>query len=244
MRIPNWYRNGDGALRYYRAWHLHASGLVKHGFSTRIGGLSPAPYDTLNLGTTVGDSLELVVRNRQVYAEALGIDHKALVVPNQTHGANVVLVTAEDAGRGAVDHATAVPDTDALITDTPRLPLALHFADCAGVFLLDPEHKAIGMVHAGWKGTALKITAKAVEAMMKEFSTRPSKMLAAIGPAIGRCCCELGELEAREMFNAFPYDERILKQSSVAKWRVDIKTANLILLIEAGDLYPISWRLC
>lgn len=234
MRLPNWYRNEENGVRFYRAWNLHASGMVAHGFSTRVGGSSKGEFATLNLGLSVPDDPASVLANRCAFAEAIGVDPNRIVVPAQVHSANVRLVTEADAGSGAVDHSTAIPETDALITNTPNLPLTLHFADCGCVFLLDPEHRAIGVVHAGWRGTALKIVSATVEAMSREFGTDPAALQAAIGPSICRHCYDVGEDVAREMFAAFPHDDRVLSQFSNTKWRVDIKTANAILLREAG----------
>lgn len=234
MRIPNWYRVDADGLRYYQAWNFHASGLVRHGFSTRIGGASEMPFDTLNLGLAVEDNPEKVIKNRQLFAAALDIDLGRIVVPKQVHGNTVRVVTEMDAGCGSMSSVSTVAEVDALITNVPNLPLALHFADCVSIFFLDPVNKAIGMAHAGWKGTAAKIVTATVEAMMSEFGSDPKTMLAAIGPAIGRCCFEVAEDAAKPLFQAFPYDERVLKQLSTAKWRADLKTANLMLLIEAG----------
>ena len=234
MRIPNWYLVDADGLRYYRAWHFHASGLVKHGFSTRIGGMSDAPFDTLNLGLAVEDDPNKVIQNRRKFASALEIDPQRIVVPKQVHGNSVRVVTEADAGCGSLGRESSVDEVDALITNVSNLPLALHFADCVSIFLLDPVNRAIGLVHAGWKGTAAKIVTATVEAMVSEFGSDPKTILAAIGPAIGRCCFEVAEDVAKPLFKAFPYDERVLKQFSTTKWRADLKTANLMMLIEAG----------
>ena len=234
MRLPNWYGVDADGLKYYRAWHFHASGLVKHGFSTRIGGVSDSPFDTLNLGLAVEDDPSKVIQNRRKFASALEIDLNRIVVPKQVHGNAVRVVTEADAGRGSIDLDSSVDEVDALITNVPNLPLALHFADCVSIFLLDPANKVIGLAHAGWKGTAAKVVTATVEAMVNEFGSDSRTMLAAIGPAIGRCCYEVAEDTARQLFKAFPYDERVIKQFSTTKWRADLKTANLMLLIEAG----------
>lgn len=234
MRLPNWCRLDRGGVRFYSAWNFQSSGLVKHGFSTRIGGESLTPFDTLNLGLTVEDDKYSVLRNRRAFALALGLDADRIVVPNQVHGKIVRLVTASDAGKGALDHADSIPDTDALITNTPNLTLSLHFADCGSVFLLDPVNKAIGLVHSGWKGTAAKIVTETIQAMVREFGSDPKKLLAAIGPSIGRCCYDVGEDVAMQLFKAFPHDERVISRFSTGKWSADLKMANLILLRNAG----------
>ncbi|MCE5200048.1 MAG: peptidoglycan editing factor PgeF [Armatimonadota bacterium] len=234
MRLPNWYRVETGGVKFYRAWNLQATGLVAHGFSTRIGGVSKAPYNSLNLGLAVNDDKEAVLANRRAFASAIGVDPKRIVVPKQIHSNLVKLVTESDAGSGALDHSNAIPDADALITNTPNLPLALHFADCVCIFLLDPEHRAIGVAHAGWRGTASKIVSSAIEAMTREFGSDPGAMLAAVGPAVARSCYDVGEDTAKALFDAFPHDERVIKQSTATKWRAGLKIANIIILRQAG----------
>lgn len=238
MRVPNWYRNERDGVRFYQAWNLHASGLVDHGFSTRLGGASEGRFTSLNLSLAVGDEAERVIANRRAFAAAVGVDVEKIVVADQVHGNTVKVVTERDAGSGAFDHAGAVAETDALITNVPRLPLALHFADCVCILLLDPANKAIGAVHAGWRGTARKIVVEAVRAMTREYGTEPAHLLAAISPAIGRHCYDVGHDTALELFKAFPGDERVISPHSPDKWRADLKTANLILLRQLGVPEP------
>lgn len=234
MRIPNWYRVDEGELSYYTPWNIAASGIADCAFSTRNGGASKEQYGSLNMSLAVGDENDAVLANRSALAAALHLDPNRIVVPNQVHSNNVRRVTDTDAGAGATDHSTSIPDTDALITNTPNLPLALHFADCVCVFFLDPINRAIGVAHAGWRGTVDGIAVATVEMMTREFGTDPVRLLAAISPAIERHCYEVGEDVARSFFKEFPHDERILKQSSNTKWRVDLKTANLLMLQRAG----------
>lgn len=234
MRIPNWIRPHSQPLAYYSPWHFHASGLVDCGFSTRAGGVSRGHYSSLNLSLAVGDDPACVLENRRLFAAALKLDPSRIVVPDQVHSPNVRRVTEEDAGRGALDHATAIPDTDALITNAPGLPLALHFADCVSVFFLDPVNKAIGIAHAGWRGTVDGIVITTVEAMTREFGSNPSDILAAIGPSIERHCFEVGEDVAKQFDKLFSGDERIMTASSTTKWRVDLRAANLTMLERAG----------
>jgi hypothetical protein len=234
MRLPNWYRVNDNGVRFYRAWNLHASQLVTHGFSTRIEGVSVAPYDSLNLGLTVEDNPQAVIANRRAYAGALGIDPVRIVVPQQVHSSVVKVVAEADAGSGAFDHSNATADADALITNVTGLPLALHFADCVCIFLLDLENRAIGVAHAGWRGTVLKIVTATVEAMKSHFGTQPSALEAAIGPSVCRFCYRVGPDTADKLFEAFPHDDRVLSQASTDKWYADLKNANAILLMESG----------
>lgn len=234
MRIPNWYRVDAGRISYYTSWHIASSGVADCGFSTRGGGASKAPYDSLNLSLAVGDERETVLANRRAFAAALHVNPYRVVVPNQVHSVSVERVNAADAGSGAADHSSAIADTDALITNTPNLTLALHFADCVCIFLVDPVHRAAGVAHAGWRGTAGGIVTATIQAMTREFGTNPSDVLAAIAPAIERHCYDVGQDVALAFAKAFDSDERVLKQSTSTKWRVDLKTANAILLQRAG----------
>lgn len=234
MRIPNWIRVDADRLTYYAPWHFRASSMVDCGFSTRTGGVSEGHYESLNLSLAVGDEPARVLENRRAFASALGLDAARIVVPDQTHSANVHLVTESDASRGAFDHSTAIPDTDALITNTPGLPLALHFADCVGIFLLDAANRAIGIAHAGWRGTVDGIVVATVQAMTGAFKTNPADLLAGIAPSIERHCFEVGEDVASLFSREFSGDETILTPSSSTKWRVDLRAANLAMLDRAG----------
>ncbi len=234
MRLPNWIRFTSDRLAYYTPWHFRASGLVDCAFSTRAGGVSKAPYSSLNLSLAVGDDPQNVMENRRLFAAALKRDPVRIVVPDQVHSANVVRVTESHAGRGALDHSTAIPETDALVTNVPQLPLALHFADCVSVFFLDPVHRAVGLAHAGWRGTVDNIVAATVETMVREFGTDPSALLAAIGPSIERHCYEVGDDVVGRFARLFDNEERVLSPCSPNKWRIDLRAANTILLQRAG----------
>lgn len=143
------------------------------------------------------DSLE----NRKDFLKQLGIDYRRLVCGKQTHSANIRLVAEADAGRGALSYDDAFDDTDAFITKNRNLPLAVFTADCLSVFLYDPVKNAVGIVHAGWKGTQLQISAKTVAAMREEFRSMPADLLVGLGPAMRQCCYEIGE----DIRNQFTY---------------------------------------
>lgn len=234
MRIPNWYPVNSAGTKFYTPWHFRASQLVHCGFSTRIGGISLPPRNSLNLGFTVGDNPSDVLANRYNFAEAIGVNLDSIVVPDQVHSCAVRRVCEAEAGLGAFDHSCAIADTDALITNVPQLTLALHFADCVGIFFVDPVNRSIGAAHAGWRGTLQGVAARTVEAMVSQFDTDPANLLVAIGPSICRHCFEVGEDVASQFSCAFPFDSAVLSQSGLAKWRVDLKMANRVILLQAG----------
>jgi len=162
------------------------------GVSTRSGGVSAPPFDTLNLGLHVGDDAEAVIENRRRFCEALGVRLDSVVAGAQVLGKSVAWATAADRGKGARDPATALPDTDALITDSAGTTLLAFSADCPLVAVVDPQRRAIGLAHASRKGTFGQIAARTVSAMEKLLGCRPEAMHAAMAPCIGPCCYEVG----------------------------------------------------
>ena len=227
-------------LKHWRnnIWHgkfsLFPEETVIHAVSTRQGGAGRKPYDTLNLALHVGDDADTVRKNRRLFAHGLGVNPQDIVTPEQVHGVTVQRVTNAERGRGSLSYADAISATDALITDEPNLPLMLCFADCTPLLFFDPEHLAIGVAHAGWKGTVGKIGSATVAAMTKEFGTRPQDVLAAIGPAIGVCCYEVGDnvIEAAE--TAFAQEAARVLLRRDGKTYFDLQTANRLTLLDVG----------
>ncbi len=208
--------------------------VVVHGISARLGGASPAPYDSLNLGLHVQDDDVNVHENRRRFLQALGLDWRALVTPEQVHGCHVARVGRTEAGRGARAYGECIPQTDALITDEPGLPLLLCFADCTPLLFVDPEHHAVGIAHAGWKGTVARIAQATVLTMEQEFDTDPTDLLVGIGPAIGPCCYEVGENVVDKFRAAFPGHEADIIHQQDGQPHVDLWQANTQALLDAG----------
>ena len=208
--------------------------LVVHAVSTRLSGVSQSPLDSLNLALHVGDEPSHVLTNRTYFAKSLDINERDIVTPNQVHGDRVMHVGESDRGRGALSYDDSIKETDALITDTPNLPLMLCFADCVPIFLVDPVNCAIGLAHAGWKGTVKKIAAKTLDAMSNAFGTQPSECLIGIGPSIGACCYDVGENVEVECKKIFPehVDELLINREG--KVYFDLQRANEISLSEVG----------
>ncbi|MFA5100743.1 MAG: peptidoglycan editing factor PgeF [Candidatus Omnitrophota bacterium] len=141
----------------------------------------------------VNDGCSAALENRRAFLQTWGIDAGRIVCAKQSHGDRVACVTVSDAGRGADSAESAFADTDALITDRRRVPLAIFTADCLPVFLYDAQKQVIGVVHAGWRGTQENITGKTVQAMMKQYNCQPDDIYAGFGPAIRSCCYQVGE---------------------------------------------------
>lgn len=207
-------------------------GGVRHGFSTRRGGVSPAPWDTLNLGPGRGDAPENVEENYRRFFAALDMDSAYPVLSRQVHRDDVRLCTAADAGKGLIRDRDY--DADALITAEKGLPLVVFSADCGIILLHDPVNGAVGAAHAGWRGAAGGIVYKTVRRMQELFGTDPGDLRAAIGAAIGPCCFETDAdvpqaLEAALGAEAEPYITR-----RGPKWHVDLKGVNARWLEKAG----------
>ena len=219
-------------------WHgkfsIFPEDVAVHAISTRLGGVSRPPYDSLDLALHVGDDAKDVCENRRRFAASFGLDAARIVTPEQVHGDVVARVTEKDAGRGATDYADCIPATDALITDTPNLPLLLCFADCTPILFLDPEHHAAGIAHGGWKGTVASIAEKTLHRMGEEFGTQAKDVLVGIGPAIGPCCYEVGTEVADKFRAAFPYaDEKLLKEQD-GHIHLNLWEANRQQMLRAG----------
>ena len=165
--------NRSGAL----LWHtstLFDAGAVCHGFSTRPGGVSPAPWDSLNLGVGRGDTAENVQENFRRFCAAVGADPMRVVLSKQVHEPNVRLVTGADAGKG-LWRERDYQSVDAMICNTPNLPLVVFSADCGIILLHDPVHAAVGAVHAGWRGAAQGLVSIALRRMGEVFGTHPAE---------------------------------------------------------------------
>lgn len=161
---------------------------VVHGFSTRKGGVSAPPWDSLNLRTGCGDAQTDLEENYRRFCGAVGADVERVVLARQVHETTVRPCTGDDAGKGLWRPRDY--DADGLVTGEAGLPLMVFSADCGVILLHDPVHGAVGAVHAGWRGCAGGILAKAVREMTARFGSRPGDLLAAIGPCIGPCCFE------------------------------------------------------
>ena len=208
-------------------------------FTTRHvgkGGLSPK--DRLDVSSSEQE-YDCVPRNRKVVLDALGhceeaLDLDSFTAAKQIHGDNVCRVTEAERGMGARSHDDAVPATDALITNLPGVPVGIFTADCVPVFFYDPANAAVGLAHAGWRGTVDSISRKTVEKMQADFDSRPAEMWAAIGPSIGPCCYEVGLDVFHEFWEKFHYAAPLFRKTYEKKWRLDLRLANRLQLEECG----------
>lgn len=205
-----------------------------HGFSTRLGGVSPAPMDSLNLGANRGDDPVNVRENFVRFCAAAGTDPNALVKNHQIHSDIIRPVGRAD----VMEHPEAPGsfEADGLVTNESGVCLTIFSGDCIPILLYDPVRRCIAAVHAGWRGTAAGAAARAAEAMVRDYGCAPEHILAAIGPGIGPCCFETHRdvpdgLRVRLGPDAEPFVRPLSREG---KFSVDLKGANARWLERAG----------
>jgi YfiH family protein len=229
-------RHAGGTAGAVEAAILRESDGIQHAFSTRLGGVSRPPFATLNLGQSVGDDRAAVEENRRRFFGAFGIDPRRVVRARQVHGDGVLRVDTGLTERAGFPHCLveARAEFDALITDLPGLALVVTTADCLPILIHDPVHRAVAAVHAGWRGTAKRIVARALAAMQEVYGTDPSDCRAAIGPGIRRCCFEVDTVVTETMAAALPWWGAHAMPNRPAHWLLDLAGVNRNLLEEAG----------
>ncbi len=202
---------------------------VINAFSTRLGGVSTGYQATMNLSFKQDCSPDAVRENFSRFADAVGFSTDDLILSDQTHTTNVLRVGRRDRGKG-FNTAMDWHDVDGFITNEPGCALATFYADCVPLYFVDPVHRAIGLSHSGWKGTAKGMGKITAMAMAREFGTDPEDLICAIGPSICQDSYEVGEDVA-----AF-FDKAFLKNSDTVpgKYYLDLWEANKAVLIEAG----------
>lgn len=187
--------------------------------STRLGGVSLPPYDSMNLGMSVNDLKENVIKNRELFFGESGVELHQLVISKQIHDNKVYVANA----------AIITEGYDALITNQPNVFLAISIADCTPILIYDTKNKAVAAIHAGWKGTVAEIVTNTLQKMQETYGTNGSDCKAYIGACIGYTNFEVGEEVAQHFDAAFKrFDEQ--KQ----KWFVDLKSTNKKQLLDFG----------
>ena len=222
---------------YIQFKNLSATGIVKHGFSTRKGGVSTGIFSSMNLNFKRGDDPDAVLENYRRMAAALNMRVEDMVLSDQTHTTNVRVITEEDRGKGIL-RPQDYSDVDGMITNVPGIVLVTSYADCVPLYFVDPVRKAIGLSHSGWKGTVGHIEQKTVEKMHEVYGSEPKDIVAAIGPSICQSCYEVSD-DVAEAFRAnFTADEAadILLDKGNGKYQLDLWKANWYVLTDAGIL--------
>lgn len=206
---------------------------ICHFISTRMGGFSLPPYDSLNLGFHVGDSYQNVLKNRKILASTLGFTVSSFVTSEQVHLNNVAVVTEKERGLGSTEHESAIKGIDGMVTKTPEICLMVLQADCVPVLFYDPEQKVIGIAHAGWGGTITKVAENTISVMAKEYNSVSEDVIVGIGPSIGPCCYEVKLDVVEKVQKNLGNNEEIITVRS-NKYYLDLWKANKIQLLNSG----------
>jgi len=208
-------------LDFLRSELLASVGIIAI-FSERRGGISPAPYDSLNLGHDIGDNIDHVDANLAALIKATGIfkpPHQA----EQEHGVDHFICTG--IGRRHTRQA------DILLSSEPNTPIAVRTADCLPILMADPVNRIVAAVHAGWRGTASGVVLKAIE-KMEHMGAESKHIRASLGPAIGPCCFEVGEDTAEQLKSSVSGADSAIKQ--LPKSHADLTAINQLQLKQAG----------
>ena len=218
---------------YYTFPSFDAVPFVRHGFSTRLGGVSTGIFESMNLSYTRGDEAAAVRENFDRFCRAVGVDSENAVVSAQEHHTVIYNATAADRGRG-VTRERGYADIDGLLTDEPNVVLFTQYADCVPLLFVDPVRRVVGTSHAGWRGTAAQIGAVTVERMCADYGCRREDILAAIAPSIGPCCFEVDAPVITEFQKLSLFDEGCYQPVSEDKMLINLWEVNRRTLVRVG----------
>lgn len=229
-------QNKTGQVEYLTFPLIEQTGLVRHLFTTRLGGVSKDIYGTMNLSYTRGDDKDAVDENFRRITRVLKCELGDIVCSDQTHTVNLRVATRKDGGKGIV-----IPrdytDIDGLLTDEPGLVLATFYADCVPLYFVDVKKRAIALAHSGWRGTVARMGRCVTDKMKEVYGTDPADIVAAVGPSICQECYEVSEDVADAFAQEFRRQgqaDEILQSKGGGKYQLDLWRANEIVLKEAG----------
>ena len=228
------YREKNGVV-FWQSRLLAQTNLVRHGFTTRKGGVSRGSYKSMNLSVTRHDGLDTVKQNYAKAADALGMDIAHAVLVDGVHGIHIKPVSARNRGDGLLRAYEGDREHfDGMVTSDPAVALITIHADCAPLFVLDPVQRAIGLCHAGWRGTVEGMGREILLSMRRNFGSQPKDLLCMIGPHIGPCCFEVHGDVAERFNQAFPGFAGVRKAREEGKYFVDLAKALAWQLFEEG----------
>jgi len=217
--------------------NLRQYSTLKHFSTTISGGVSKGNYSTFNLGGYSGDDSDNINENRRRLTNVLGISQDDLFLPYQTHGDTIQVIDQAFMSLSKEEKKERLTGVDALITNLKNIGIGVTTADCVPVLIYDPENHALGVAHAGWRGTVSCISAKTVQAMMRHFNSNPEKLCVAIAPSICSECFEVGDDVVDAFVNTgFEMDSIAFRNSNTGKIHIDLRVANELVLNRVGVL--------
>lgn len=221
--------NTNGNLMYYTIDEFEKTGLVKHCFTTRRGGVSKGEYESMNLRMNCDDTKENILNNYKIICDEINVNFNDLVLSKQVHDVKIEAVGKTDCGNG-ITKPQKFESADALVTNESGVPIVVFGADCVPVFFLDTSAHAIGLAHSGWRGTVNCIAEKTVEKMQSLYGSKPENIIAAIGPSIRACHYEVDDDLAEVFKNKF--GDSVLEKHE--KYHVNMQKAIEIQLQSRG----------
>lgn len=224
------FKQNDESYLQLDKWMRLEPKLVA-GFTTRVGGISETPYDTLNFGLHTKDAQNSIVANREILANKLRVPLQRWVSGEQTHGVNVVEITDKEIGKGSVSYDSSIKDVDGLFTISKNVLCTAFFADCVPLFFFDPVSRYIGIAHAGWRGTVGRIGENMIH-KLKAKGVNIDTLQVAIGP-----CISGGEYEVDEnvIKNLTEVEKAIaVKKSDEGRYLLDLRLLNKEIFLQNG----------
>lgn len=206
---------------------------ILHFTSTRFGGVSSGSYESLNIGLFSGDKDEHIRENFSRLYQAVGIENKQLHIPYQTHAHKVVKIDQQFLNQNSTIRQELLHGVDALVTNLPNQCIGVSTADCVPILLFDPVQKAVGAVHAGWRGTCARIASHTVQSMQENYGTNPQDLIVAIGVSISPDVYEVGD-ELVGFFQKENFETNKIFFKKGEKHHLDLWEANKMVLVEAG----------
>lgn len=226
--------NSPDTVPYLTYNSLSEINFINHAFSTRLGGVSEGEFTSMNMAFNRGDNPESVTENYKRICKSAGFDFDSLTASAQDHNTFVRAVTSENKGVG-IYKPRDLHSVDALITNEKGVTLVTYYADCTPLFFVDIKQKAIGLAHAGWRGTVGRIGEKVVKKMTELYGTNPADIVAAIGPAISVCCYEVDKPCADNFYALSDLDSsRFVFPKENGKYMIDLLETNRQILVAAG----------
>lgn len=220
-------------IPYLQSTLLAKSGLVDHGFSTRLGGCSTGPTASLNTAFHTEDSTKNVLENRRRFFDIFNYDYRKTVSATQVHGTDLAVFDSSNHGEGAFPGSTR-RECDALITSEKSLPLAAYAADCMLIFIVSPEKPLVALAHAGWRGTLGEIGPAVIDYITKQYRLQPEKLYVALSPAICRDCYQVDPDIANKFVLAGWGDQPYMENQSNGSYKLDLKEINMAQLHRCG----------
>lgn len=234
IKSKNMMLNNSDSVPYLTYNSLSEIKFINHAFTTRLGGVSKGEFTSMNMAFNRGDSDESVTENYKRFCKSAGFEYESLVASAQDHNTFVRAVTSADKGVG-IYRPKDIQSVDALITNEKGVTLVTYYADCTPLFFVDTNNKAIGLAHAGWRGTVGRIGERVVKKMGEMYETDPADIVAAIGPAISVCCYEVDKPCAENFLALDDLDtDKFVFPKSSGKFMIDLFETNRQILVKSG----------